>query len=160
MNEHASLRARKLLDAGLAAAASGNIPVARAHFRASASECPTADALTYWGWMEHQLGNTDLAIHLCKQAIERDPDFGNPYNDIGSYLIQQGDLDGAVPWLEKAIGAKRYEARHYPHVNLARIHLTRQHPVQAAAEFRKALALRPDDPELAAALAKVLQSVN
>ena len=30
------------------------------------------------------------------------PTFGNPYNDIGAYLIAKGELDEAIEWLEKA----------------------------------------------------------
>jgi hypothetical protein len=36
------------------------------------------------------MGLTDDAITECHHAIEVDPDFGNPYNDIGAYLIEQG----------------------------------------------------------------------
>jgi Flp pilus assembly protein TadD len=42
---------------------------------------------------------TEEAIAECHRAIEIDPDFGNPYNDIGAYLIERGDLRGAIPWL-------------------------------------------------------------
>jgi len=39
-------------------------------------------------WMDVPLsGKVQEAIEECKRAIEVDPDFGNPYNDIGSYLI-------------------------------------------------------------------------
>ena len=51
-----------------------------------------------------------------------DPEFGNPYNDIGAYLIEQGKWEEAIPWLEKATRAKRYEARGYPHFNLGRVY--------------------------------------
>jgi tetratricopeptide (TPR) repeat protein len=33
----------------------------------------------------------DDAIAECKKAVELDPDLGNPYNDIGAYLIEKGD---------------------------------------------------------------------
>jgi hypothetical protein len=39
------------------------------------------------------------------RAIQVDPDFGNPYNDIGAYLINLGRHDEAMAWLEQAIGA-------------------------------------------------------
>lgn len=37
------------------------------------------------------------AIAECHKAIALDLDFGNPYNDIGVYLIEREDLDGAIP---------------------------------------------------------------
>jgi hypothetical protein len=51
------------------------------------------------------------------QAIKVDPEFGNPYNDIGAYLIEQEKWDEAIPWFQKAMAAPRYEARCYPHFN-------------------------------------------
>ena len=39
------------------------------------------------------MGKLDEAIEECYKAIDRDPDFGNPYNDIGAYLIEKGQLD-------------------------------------------------------------------
>jgi len=35
------------------------------------------------------------------QAIAVHPDYGNPSNDIGAYLLEQGKLDEAVTWLVK-----------------------------------------------------------
>ncbi len=37
----------------------------------------------------------DDAIDECKKAIAIDPEFGNPWNDTGAYLIQQGDPEAA-----------------------------------------------------------------
>lgn len=86
-------------------------------------ECfPTAEAFTYRGWAKSYLGKLDEAIDDCLAAIEVDPHFGNPYNDIGAYLIEKGDDAGAVSWLEKALKAKRYECYFYPHYNLGRIY--------------------------------------
>ncbi len=68
---------------------------------------PTAEAHTFLGWSFSHIGRTEAAIAECKKAIPLDADFGNPYNDIGVYLIDLGRLDEAIPWLEKAMGAKR-----------------------------------------------------
>ena len=59
----------------------------------------------------------------CLRAIEIDPHFGNPYNDIGVHLMQQGKLEEAIPWLEKAKQARRYEPRQFPSMNLGRVYL-------------------------------------
>jgi tetratricopeptide (TPR) repeat protein len=83
---------------------------------------PTAEAYTFRGWTYSFLHDYDHAIEECLQAIQVDPEFGNPYNDIGAYLIEQGKWQGAIPWFEKAITAKRYEARAYPHFNLGRVY--------------------------------------
>lgn len=83
---------------------------------------PTAEAFTFRGWAKSYLGKIDEAIEDCQRAIKVDPEFGNPYNDIGAYLIQKGDDFGAIPWLEKALQAKRYECYFYAHFNLGRIY--------------------------------------
>ncbi len=160
MDELAVRRAKKLLDAGIHSVQQGEIDDARALFQKSAENHATADAYTYWGWMEHHRGNTQLAIELCEKAIELDPQFGNAYNDIGSYLIQQGDLDGAIGWLEKALKAERYEPRQYPHINLGRVYLAKGLPLRAIQHFRAALEWDPQNPEVLRTLEEILSSIN
>src|SRR5205809_4684334 len=45
---------------------------------------PTAEAHTFLGWTYHFQGRIEEAIAECRLAIEIDPEFGNPYNDIGA----------------------------------------------------------------------------
>ncbi|MCC6177514.1 MAG: tetratricopeptide repeat protein [Chloroflexi bacterium] len=104
---------------------------------------PTAEAYTFRGWAYSFQGRIVDAIAECERAIEVDPTYGNPYNDIGAYLIQQGDYDGAIPWLERAIRAERYQARAYPWANLGRIYAMRGERKLAIACFRKALHEQP-----------------
>lgn len=104
---------------------------------------PTAEAHTFRGWAYSFLGRVDDAIAECRRAIEVDPSFGNPYNDIGAYLIQQGKLDEAIPWLEQATRAARYDARAFPWANLGRIYAARGERTRAIACFRKALDEQP-----------------
>jgi tetratricopeptide (TPR) repeat protein len=83
---------------------------------------PTAEAYTFRGWTYSFLGDYDRAIAECLEAIKVDPEFGNPYNDIGAYLIEQEKWDEAIPWFQKAMIAPRYDARPYPYFNLGRVH--------------------------------------
>ena len=99
---------------------------------------PTAEAYTFRGWAMSFQGRLDEAIRECHEAIKVDPDFGNPYNDIGAYLIQQGDLTGAIPWLERATKAKRYECYFYPHFNLGRIYEQRGDLIRALNCYKSA----------------------
>jgi tetratricopeptide (TPR) repeat protein len=99
---------------------------------------PTAEAHTFRGWTYCFLGKLDKAISECLEAIRVDPGFGNPYNDIGAYLIEQGKWDEAIPWLEKATRAPRYEAYCNPWFNMGRVY-EHQHNWQRAREcYRKA----------------------
>jgi tetratricopeptide (TPR) repeat protein len=104
---------------------------------------PTAEAYTFLGWTYHFQGKIDEAIAECKRAIEVDPNFGNPYNDIGVYLIDLGRGDEAIPWLEQAIKARRYEPRHFPYFNLGRVYLAKGMINRAQELFQKSLAIEP-----------------
>lgn len=118
-------------------------------YKESIALCPTADAHTYLGWAYSFQGRIDDAIAQCEIAIQIDPEFGNPYNDIGVYLMQQQKIDEAIPWLEKAKQAKRYEPRHFPYLNLGRVYVAKGMLQKALEEFRAALQLNPENAELA-----------
>jgi len=105
---------------------------------------PSAEAHTFLGWTYHFQGKIEDAIAECKRAIEVDPEFGNPYNDIGSYLIQMRRYDEAIPWLEQAILAPRYEPRHFPHFNLGRAYLAKGMLSRAREGFNESLRIEPN----------------
>jgi Tfp pilus assembly protein PilF len=116
-------------------------------YQESLSVHPTAEAHTFLGWTYSFQGRLDEAIAECHKAIAVDPDFGNPYNDIGVYLMQQGDFEAAIPWLEKAKRAARYEPRQFPYMNLGRIHLRRGRWAEALREFEGAVRAAPRDAD-------------
>ena len=70
----------------------GELDEAAELYKQSIEAYPTSEAHTFLGWTYSFMGRTDDAIAECHRAIEVDPDFGNPYNDIGAYLIEQGNL--------------------------------------------------------------------
>ena len=121
---------------------------------------PTAEAHTFLGWAYSDQNRLDEAIAECHKAIALDPDFGNPYNDIGVYLIEREDLDGAIPWLEKAKRARRYEPRHFPFMNLGRIYLRRGQWQEALRELEAAARLAPSDPAARTLLHEVRARFN
>jgi len=104
---------------------------------------PTAEAHTFLGWTYSFMGMTDEAISECNRATEVDPDFGNPYNDIGAYLIEQGNLHSAIPWLQRAMTAPRYESYFYPHFNLGRVYESLGRAYDALREYKAAIDLNP-----------------
>ncbi|MGH7382924.1 MAG: tetratricopeptide repeat protein [Candidatus Methylomirabilales bacterium] len=118
---------------------SGDVDAAVESYRRSIELYPTAEAHTFLGWAYSFQGKIDEAIRECEVAIQVDPDFGNPYNDIGVYLMEKGEYEAAIPWLVKAMQAKRYEPRHYPHINMARVCAKKGKIDEAIAELRKAL---------------------
>jgi len=121
----------------------GRLEEAIRHYRRSIEIRPSAEAHTFLGWALSYQGRHEEAIAECRTAIAVDPAFGNPYNDIGAYLIELGRPHEAIEWLERAKRAPRYEPRHYPYFNLARVYV-KQHKVrEAIAELEQAVAIEP-----------------
>lgn len=145
MDERSEERAVELWREGYEKQLGGELDDAIECYRRSIELHPTAEAHTFLGWAISSRGRLDEAIEHCRQAIEIDPDFGNPYNDIGVYLIQQGKPDEAIPWLEKAKAAPRYEPRHFPFLNLGRIYANQGRWEEARREFEEAVRLAPND---------------
>ena len=137
------LRARLQWEAGYVLHQLGEYERAIEAYRASIADRPTAEAHTFLGWSLSYLGRIDEAIAQCKIAIKIDPDFGNPYNDIGVYLLDRGELKEAVPWLEKAIASKRYCCYQFPHANLGRVLLMQGRVEEAKRSFERALEYDP-----------------
>jgi Tfp pilus assembly protein PilF len=148
-------KALRLWEEGFSLQRGGDIDGALAKYRASIEVTPTAEAHTFIGWVLSFRGDVDGAIRECQCAIAVDPDYGNPYNDIGVYLMSKGDLDDAIGWFELAKRAVRYEPRHYPFVNLGRLYAKKGKVVRAIDELEKALELNPGDTATRAALAKL-----
>lgn len=105
---------------------------------------PTAEAHTFLAWTYSEQGKLDEAIDECKKAIQIDPEFGNAYNDIGSYLIEKSQHKEAIPWLNQAIQAKRYDHPHYAHCNLGHSYVGLEMYNKAREEYQAALKLEPD----------------
>ncbi len=128
---------------GYEAQMAGDLDAAIAYYKQSLEIFPSAEAHTFLGWVYSFQGRYDEAIRECEIAIAVDPDFGNPYNDVGAYLIEIGRHEEAIPWLRKAMEAKRYEARHYPHFNLSRVLVKQGKIYEAIAEIKRALEIEP-----------------
>jgi Tfp pilus assembly protein PilF len=138
----------------------GRLQEAAELYKKSIESFPTAEAHTFLGWTYSFMGRVDDAIAECRRAIEVDPDFGNPYNDIGAYLIQKGQLDEAIPWLERALRAPRYDSYCFPHMNLGRVYETKHLWFRAREEFRRALEQNPDYTPAKQGIARIRGLLN
>ena len=130
------------------------------HYQRSVAVHPTAEAHTFLGWSMSFQGRLEEATIECLRAIEIDPDFGNPYNDIGVYLMQQGKFDEAIPWLGKAKQARRYEPRQFPFMNLGRVYLKQGRWWDALREFEGAVQAAPGDVHAAKMLHQLRGQLN
>ena len=138
----------------------GELEEAVTLYKKSIETHPTAEAYTFLGWTYSFMGRLDDAIEECHKAITQDPDFGNPYNDIGAYLIEKGELDEAITWFQKAMQARRYESPAFPHLNLGRVYERKGQWTEAIDSYKKALALNPNYALAKKALGRLISSLN
>src|SRR4029434_7073147 len=73
----------------------GKLDRAIERYQRSIEAHPTAEAHTFLWWALSVQGRFEEATEECLRAIAIDPEFGNPHNDIGVYLMQRGQLDEA-----------------------------------------------------------------
>jgi Tfp pilus assembly protein PilF len=138
----------------------GELEEAVALYKKSIEIHPTAEAYTFLGWTYSFMGRIEDAIDECHKAIAQDPDFGNPYNDIGAYLIEKGELDEAIVWFQKALLARRYESPAFPHLNLGRVYERKGQWTEAIDSYKKSLALNPNYALAKKALGRLISSLN
>jgi tetratricopeptide (TPR) repeat protein len=117
--------------------------------------CVTPEAFTYRGWARSYHKDFDSAIEDCHRAIDLDPEFGAPYNDIGAYYLEMEQYEDAIPWLHMALKAKRYESYCYPHFNLGRAFEAMGRLDQALEHFQSALRENPGYALAAKAIERV-----
>ena len=130
----------------------GELEEAKRLYRESLEMYPTAEGHTFLGWTYSFEGRWEDAIEECLKAIEVDPTFGNPYNDIGAYLIELDREDEAIEWFQKALKASRYESYSFPHFNLGRVYEMKRRFQESLREYKEAL---KENPQHRGALAAV-----
>jgi Tfp pilus assembly protein PilF len=153
-------RALELFQAAYEHQMSGDLDAAVDLYKASIAARPTAEAHTFLGWAYSFQGKLQEAIAECQNAINVDPEFGNPYNDIGAYLLEQGKADEAIPWLERALTARRYSSYHFPWFNLGRARVAREEYNHAVVCFERALDIDPGYELAREALASVRRRIH
>ena len=136
--------ARRLFELAYEEQMNGAINEAIQLYARSVSVSPSAQAYTYMGWAYSLIKEYEKAVELCKRAIDLDPEYGNPYNDIGAYLIQMGTEDESIYWLERAIVAPKYHAKFYPYYNLGRVYHSKNLIRKAITCFESACRIKPD----------------
>ena len=136
--------ARKAFGCAYVHQAAGALDSAVDAYRASLAVHRTAEAHTFLGWTYSFQGHVEEAIQECHRAIAADPSFGNPYNDIGAYLLELGRPEEATPWFEKAKTSTRYGCYFFAHTNLARAYLLQGMRERARRELQEAVEKYPE----------------
>ncbi len=115
----------------------------------------TAEILTLIAWVHSILGNNEKSKSLCIKAIGLDPDYGPPYNDLGSLLLAEGQLEESLKWFSLAKKASKYQNKEYPYINSGRALLMKGKNREALEEFEKAIELCPHNDELVMTVEKI-----
>ncbi len=151
-------KAIRFFEAAYRAQMEGDLDQADLLYGRSIALYPTAEAFTFSGWCRSFRQEWDEAIALCESAIEIDPEYGNPYNDIGAYMIQQGLIEESIPWLEKALKAERYACPFFAFYNLGQV-FEEIGDLEAAEDYyRSALEENPEYTLARVSLSRVLAS--
>lgn len=156
----AKLEAKKLFHRAYQAQLEDDYDEAIDLYKRSIDTYPTAEAHTFLGWVYSFQDRYDEAIAECLEAIRVDETLGNPYNDIGSYLLAKGDSYGCVRWFKRALLAPRYESYAFPHFNLGRVYEMRHRYLEAARHYGLALEQNPGFMQAAVALRRVQARLN
>ena len=138
----------------------GDFATAIRDYKISIRIFPTCEAHTFLAWVDSFLKLYELAIEECQLAIKVDPDFGNPYNDIGVYLMELERPEEAIPWLRKAAAARRYDARVYAYFNLGRANERIGDLASAAEAYRAAIGVDPSYSQALHALQRLFGRFN
>lgn len=138
--------ARRLFFSAYLLQLEGKLEEATEQYQRSINVFPTAEAYTFLGWAYSYLGRYDDAIQEAQHAIAVDPEYGNPYNDVGTYLMEQGKLDEAIPWFMQATQAKRYASPHYPWLNLGHVWILKGEWGKALTSYEEIWNVAPEYP--------------
>ena len=115
----------------------------------------TSEVLTLIGWVYSLLDNLERGKKFCLKAIEADPDYGPADNDIGSYLLPEGDINESIRWFKLAKAAPIYQNREYPYINMGRALLMQKKYRQALDEFHEAKKLAPHQRQINDTIEKI-----
>ncbi|MDC1175216.1 hypothetical protein OAT67_07460 [Bacteriovoracaceae bacterium] len=120
----------------------------------------TAEILTLIGWVFGLQNKIQKAKSYCLSAIQVDPDYGPPYNDLGNFLLNEDQVDESLKWFLLAKKATEYQNREHPYINCGRAYLAKRDYTKAMEEFSQALVLAPYNEELQETVAKIQKTLD
>lgn len=132
---------------------------AKEYFSKAINLQETPEALTLLSWVQSLLGNTEDAKKLCHKAIKIDPDYGPPYNDLGTFFMEEGFFEESLKWFEKAKKSINYQNREYPYINSSRVYMKVKKFDQALKELQMALTLVPTHQVLHKTVERLIRKI-
>ncbi|MBL6988199.1 MAG: hypothetical protein ISR65_00385 [Bacteriovoracaceae bacterium] len=125
-----------------------NYPKSLEHFERACNYNESAEVLTLIAWVYFLLNKTEKAKSFCLKAIRKDADYGPPYNDLGNYILAEGQVEESLKWFSLAKKSINYQNREYPYINSGRAFMMKEEYAKALDEFSIALTLAPYHNEL------------
>jgi Tfp pilus assembly protein PilF len=120
----------------------------------------TALAYNLLSWCYSLEGELETAKSLCLKAIKVDPGHGAAYNDLGSYLLSQGEINESLKWFELAKNARQYQNREFAFINAGRAYMEKREFKKALKEFSLALTLAPENEALHTTVNELKETLN
>lgn len=120
----------------------------------------SAEVLGLLGWTVGLQGKKEEAKEYYLKAIRKNPDYGPPYNDLGSFLLNDGEIEESIKWFELAKKAPLYDNKEYPYINAGRAHMTKHRYPEAIAEFDQALKLAPFNEDLKKTIERLKKALD
>lgn len=149
-----------LIEKGHAYVSQKEYDLARETFLRALNFSETAEAYNLIGWCYSLEGQLEKAKKFCLKAIKTDPAYGAPYNDLGSYLLSQGEVRESLKWFELAKNSRNYQNREYPYINSGRAHMMLRDYKKALKEFGMALTLAPFNEELHTTVQRLKETIS
>jgi len=144
LSQHSAMMAQDYFELAYEMQMHGELDRAMYYYGRSLDCVESPEAYTFMAWAESMRGNFERAIELCRRAIELDAEFGNPWNDLGAYLLALDKPQESIPYLQHALRCPRYLTYHYAHYNLGRAHEKLGDRMQARREYEAALKEDPN----------------
>ena len=133
----------------------GEIEKATKAFKESARRDSTyAMASFYAGNLLEEQQALDQAAVYYRQAINRDPDYPEPYNSLSFLYFRQGDYENSISVNQLAVAAM--PTQYAPRVNLGKTYLFLGDTTSALTYFEQAWSLNSQDQELNSNLINLL----
>ena len=107
----------------------------------------TPETLFFLGLLADQKKHPFLALNYFRRSVMNNPDYGNPYNEIGVILLRQGKYRESMFWLKKSLQCSLHDAPHVPLYNLAALYKIWNRPERSLQYLYRALHVAPEFSE-------------
>ena len=88
-------------------------------------------------------GNVEYAKQCCIRGINKDPDYGPLYNDLGLYWLEEGNTAEALKWFGLSKQCVKYPQRQDAYINTGRIYWKQKKYYLALEQLAVALDMDP-----------------